>query len=245
LPQALLTPSKIFPALFSLYSRGFLPRDVKIVGYARTKMSREEYLKRLTSYIKIADNDLDLKAKLEEFKALSSYVSGAYDNDASFDTLNKYISEIEAHYQTKESNRLFYIALPPSVRISVAENLKKHCYVTDGINRIILEQPFGSDLNSSSELTGTLKQYWTEDETFRIDHFLGKEMVKNILSLRFANIPLPSNATWDKNSIANVQISFGEAFGTEGRGGYFDKIGIIRGVMQNRQFCIGTHLLSS
>jgi glucose-6-phosphate 1-dehydrogenase len=206
-------------------------------------MSREEYLRRLISYIKIADNDL--KAKLEEFKALSSYVSGAYDNGASFDTLNKYISEIEAHYQTKKCNRLFYIALPPSVRISVAENLKKHCYVINGINRIVLEQPFGNDLDSSSELTGILKQYWTEDETFRIDHFLGKEMVRNILSLRFANIALPSNATWDKNSIANVQINFGESFGTEGRGGYFDKIGIIRDVMQNRQFCIGTHMLSS
>ena len=210
----------------------------------RLRPHKEEYFRRLTSYFNIADNDLDQKAKREEFKALSSYISGAYDDGALFDTLNKYISKIEVHYRTKQRNRLFYIALPPDVRISVAENLKKHCYVTNGINRIILEQPFGSDLGSSCELTGTLKQYWTEDETFRIDHFLGKEMVRSLLSLRFANIALPPNATWDKNSIANVQISFGESFSTEAIGGYFDKFGIIRDVMQNRQFCIGTHMLS-
>lgn len=218
---------KTFPALFSLYCRGLLPRDVKTVGYARTKMSSEEYSRRLASYIKIADKDSDLKAKFEEFKALYSHVSGTFDDGASFDTLNEHISTIEALYQTKQCNRLFYIALPPNAYISVAEMLKKHCYVANGINRIILEQPFGSDLDSSSELTGALKQYWTEDETFRIDHFLGKEMMRSILSLRFANI------AWDKNSVANVQISHGESFGTEGRGRYFDETGIIRDVMQN------------
>jgi glucose-6-phosphate 1-dehydrogenase len=78
-----------------------------------------------------------------------------------------------------------------------------------------------------------VKKHWTEDETFRIDHYLGKEMVKNLLVLRFANIAL--GAAWDKNSISNVQITFKEPFGTEGRGGYFDEFGIIRDIMQNRQ----------
>ncbi|KAF8739238.1 hypothetical protein AX14_010402 [Amanita brunnescens Koide BX004] len=226
-----LAKKKTYPALFALYRQGFLPRDVKIVGYARTQMSTEEHLKRITPYIKIPDNNPDLTSKLEEFKALSSYVSGSYDEGASFDALNKYILEIEARYQTKECHRLFYLALPPSVFIPVARNLKDRCYVSNGINRIIVEKPFGKDLDSSRELVMSLGSCWSEDETFRIDHYLGKEMVKNILVLRFANIAL--SAAWDRNSISNVQISFKEPFGTEGRGGYFDEYGIIRDVMQN------------
>ena len=243
LPQALLTPSQTFPALFALYRQGFLPHDVKIVGYARSKMSPEDYLDRITSYIKIADNESGLASKLEEFKALSSYFSGTYDEAAPFVDLNKYITQFEARYQTKECNRLFYLALPPSVFIPVAKNLREHCYASYGVNRIIVEKPFGKDLDSSRELITTLRQHWTEDETFRIDHYLGKEMVKNILVLRFANIAM--NAAWDRNSISNVQISFKEPFGTEGRGGYFDEFGIIRDIMQNRQFCINAHARSS
>jgi glucose-6-phosphate 1-dehydrogenase len=89
-------------------------------------------------------------------------------------------------------------------------------------------------------LLGSLKEYWTEEETFRIDHYLGKEMVKNLLVLRFANIAM--SAAWDKNSISNVQITFKEPFGTEGRGGYFDEFGIIRDIMQNRKFFNSLHL---
>ncbi|KAG6873317.1 hypothetical protein C0995_000470 [Termitomyces sp. Mi166 len=227
-----LAKKKTLPALFGLFCQGFLPRDVKIVGYARTKMDLEEFHKRATSYIKNPDNDPELAEKIEQFKALSSYVSGSYDEGSAFDNLNKHLEEIESKYQSKECNRIFYLALPPSVFISVAKNLKEHCYVTrGGVNRLIVEKPFGKDLDSARELLGALKQYWTEDETFRIDHYLGKEMVKNLLVLRFANIAM--GAAWDKNSISNVQITFKEPFGTEGRGGYFDEFGIIRDILQN------------
>lgn len=221
-----------YPALFGLYRMGFLPKGVKIVGYARTKMDSAEYHKRITSYIKNVDDD-DAKAKLEEFKELSTYISGGYEDDDSFENLNKHILDIEGTFQGKEHNRLFYLALPPSVFIPVGKNLKVHCYSKVGINRIIVEKPFGKDLESCRHLLGALKQYWTEDETFRIDHYLGKEMVKNLLVLRFANVAM--GAAWDKNSISNVQITFKEPFGTEGRGGYFDEFGMIRDVLQNRK----------
>ncbi|KAG6817421.1 hypothetical protein H0H87_009066 [Tephrocybe sp. NHM501043] len=222
------------PALFGLFRQGFLPRDVKIVGYARTKMDLEEFHKRATSYIKNPDNDPDVAAKIQQFKDLSTYVSGSYDEGEAFDNLNKHLEDIEAKYQSKECNRIFYLALPPSVFVPVAKNLKEHCYITrGGINRIIVEKPFGKDLESARDLLGSLKQYWTEDETFRIDHYLGKEMVKNLLVLRFANVAM--GAAWDKNSISNVQITFKEPFGTEGRGGYFDEFGMIRDVLQNRK----------
>jgi glucose-6-phosphate 1-dehydrogenase len=225
-----LAKKKTFPALFALFRQGFLPRGCKIIGYARTKMDPDEFLHRATSYIKTADA-AEIAPKIEEFKAILSYFAGSYDDASPFEDLDKHISEIEAAYQTKESNRIFYLALPPSVFIAVAKNLKEHCYSKSGVNRIIVEKPFGKDLESARELMGSLKQYWTEDETFRIDHYLGKEMVKNMLVLRFANIAL--GAAWDKNSISNVQITFKEPFGTEGRGGYFDEFGIIRDIMQN------------
>lgn len=222
------------PALFGLYRQGFLPRDVKIVGYARTKMDREEFHKRATSYIKNPENDPEVATSIEEFKNLSTYISGSYEDGAAFDVLNKHLEEIEAKYQSKETNRIFYFALPPSVFVPVAKNLKEHCYISKGgINRVIVEKPFGKDLESARELLSSLKEYWTEDETFRIDHYLGKEMVKNLLVLRFANVCM--GAAWDKNSISNVQITFKEPFGTEGRGGYFDEFGIIRDVLQNRK----------
>lgn len=198
-------------------------------------MENEEYYKRITSYIKNPNDDKEVKLKIEEFKAISTYVSGAYDKDEAFEQLNAHLDTIEAKYQTKERHRVFYLALPPSVFIPVTEHLKKNCYVfKGGINRIIIEKPFGKDTESCRELIAAVKKNWTEDETFRIDHYLGKEMVKNILVLRFANVSM--SAGWDKNHISNVQITFKEPFGTEGRGGYFDEFGIIRDILQNREF---------
>ena len=207
-------------------------------------MDAEEYHKRITSYIKNPNDDPEVKQHIEDFKALSTYVSGAYDEDEPFEKLNAHLATIEANYQTKERNRLFYLALPPSVFITVTEQLKKHCYVfRGGVNRIIIEKPFGKDTESCRKLIGAVKQNWTEDETFRIDHYLGKEMVKNLLVLRFANVSM--GAAWDKNHISNVQITFKEPFGTEGRGGYFDEFGIIRDILQNRKFShtwLGNHV---
>lgn len=197
-------------------------------------MDNAEYQKRTTGYIKNPNEDPEIKAKIEEFQASSSYISGAYDDTASFENLNRHLEEIESKYQTKEHNRIFYLALPPSVFASVSKYLKETCYVAKGgVNRIIIEKPFGSDTDSCRELITSIKQHWTEEETFRIDHYLGKEMVKNLLVLRFANVAM--SAAWDKNSISNVQITFKEPFGTEGRGGYFDEFGIIRDILQNRK----------
>lgn len=222
-----LAKKKTFPALFGLFRNNFFPENAKIVGYARTKMDEKEFHERVKSNIKTPTPEYE-KA-LKEFLKMCTYINGQYDEDDSFKNLTKHLEEVEG--DRKERNRVFYMALPPNVFIPVAQCLKRNCYPENGIARLIVEKPFGHDLESSRELQKALQPIWKEEETFRIDHYLGKEMVKNILILRFGNLFLSSS--WNKNYISNIQITFKEPFGTEGRGGYFDEIGIIRDVMQN------------
>merc|ERR1712071_552405 len=120
---------------------------------------------------------------------------------------------------------------PPSVFESVTSHLSQSCMAPKGWTRIIVEKPFGHDSQSSNQLSAHLASLFSEDQIYRIDHYLGKEMVQNLMILRFGNSFL--GATWNRHHIDNVQITFKEPFGTEGRGGYFDEFGIIRDVMQN------------
>jgi glucose-6-phosphate 1-dehydrogenase len=199
-------------------------------------MDEDEFHKRLTSNIKKPEDEELAKSfdeKLKKFKEISSYVAGPYDEDSGFQELTKRLEEVEGGRKGEKSNRIFYMALPPSVFTVVAKGLKKNCYSENGVNRIVIEKPFGKDLDSCRELLSSIKSEWTEEETFRIDHYLGKEMIKNMLVLRFGNMFLESS--FNKNYVSNVQITFKEPFGTEGRGGYFDEFGIIRDVCQNRE----------
>lgn len=225
-----LAKKKTFPLLFGLFREGYLSDQVKIIGYARSKLSDSEFKDRIKGYLKAKTDEL--KAKVDKFLDLCSYLHGPYDTSEGFEALNTEIEKFEAERKVATSHRLFYLALPPSVFTVVAGNLKKHCHPEEkGLARIIIEKPFGHDLDSARELTKNLAPIWKEDELYRIDHYLGKEMVKNLTVLRFGNQIL--DASWNKENIESIQISFKEPFGTEGRGGYFDSIGIIRDVMQN------------
>ncbi|RKP10348.1 glucose-6-phosphate 1-dehydrogenase-like protein [Thamnocephalis sphaerospora] len=227
-----LAKKKTYPALFGLYRNGFLPAGTQIVGYARTKMELDEFHKRITGFVKLPKDEQEaahIQKQLDEFKRICHYQSGQYDQGADFDELNQRVRKLEMGIAN--ANRVFYLALPPSQFINVAAQIRKHCYAEDGENRIIVEKPFGKDLDSSRELQAGLSALFREDEVYRIDHYLGKEMVKNLLILRFANVFF--GAIWSRQYIENVQITFKEAIGTQGRGGYFDEFGIIRDVMQN------------
>ncbi|KAI8062231.1 glucose-6-phosphate dehydrogenase [Gongronella butleri] len=192
-------------------------------------MSHEQYIERVTQYIKLkTDADREL---LRAFTAMTSYHAGAYDKDDAWSSLNAYLTANENDRRVEHRHRVFYMALPPSVFIPVAQGIKAHVYSHGFINRLIVEKPFGMDTESSNELGNAIGKLFSEDEIYRIDHYLGKEMVKNCLNLRFANIFF--SHVWHRQFIDNVQITFKEPFGTEGRGGYFDDFGIIRDVMQN------------
>ncbi|KAF7801552.1 glucose-6-phosphate 1-dehydrogenase, cytoplasmic isoform [Senna tora] len=242
-----LAKKKTFPALFNLYRQGFLPSDqVQIYGYARTKISDDELRDRLRSYL-VHDNGASPEQldDLSKFLQLIKYVSGSYDSEDGFCLLDKDISEHESKKKSAEdsSRRLFYLALPPSVYPS-AYNIVLICcicflFLAGGWTRIVVEKPFGRDLESAEQLSAQIAELFDEPQIYRIDHYLGKELVQNMLVLRFANrFFLPC---WNRDNIDNVQIVFRENFGTEGRGGYFDQYGIIRDIIQNhllQVFCL-------
>ncbi|KAJ3007241.1 Glucose-6-phosphate 1-dehydrogenase [Thoreauomyces humboldtii] len=223
-----LAYKKTFPALFGLYKHKLLPDNLSVVGYARSSIELAEFRSRVSSKIKIKDDRE--KALLVDFLARCTYVSGKYDNAEDFKKLNAAVDDIEKG-TTGDKHRVFYMALPPSVFIPASEGLKANVYAKGGNNRLVVEKPFGKDSESSRELATALAANWQEDEIYRIDHYLGKEMVKNLMILRFANMFFSS--VWNRQHIDNVQITFKEQIGTQGRGGYFDEFGIIRDVMQN------------
>ena len=226
-----LARRKTFPALFSLFRRGLLHKhaqEFKIIGYARSHLSLSEFHAKLKEFLNrhVGDKPEDLEA----FLAHCEYHQGDYDSDEAFSALEKRIEEFEG-VDSRDGTRIFYLALPPSVFLPVAASVRKHLCPTKTTIRLVVEKPFGRDSESSRQLSAALKPLFSEPEIYRIDHYLGKEMVKNVLILRFANIFF--NAVWNRMHIKNVQIVFKETIGVEGRGGYFDEFGIIRDVMQN------------
>ncbi|MBA0705241.1 hypothetical protein Golax_017447 [Gossypium laxum] len=224
-----LAKKKIFPALFALYYEGCLPKHFTVYGYARSKMTdaelRNMVSKTLTCRIDKREN---CGEKMEEFLKRCFYHSGQYDSEENFAQLDKKLKE---HEGGKVSNRLFYLSIPPNIFIDAVKCASSSASSGNGWTRVIVEKPFGRDSDSSAALTKSLKQYLTEDQIFRIDHYLGKELVENLSVLRFSNLIF--EPLWSRQYIRNVQLIFSEDFGTEGRGGYFDHYGIIRDIMQN------------
>jgi glucose-6-phosphate 1-dehydrogenase len=216
-----LAKTKTFPALFQIFVNDLLPNKCSIFGYARSVMSREEFHAQLRPFLKGDE------AKITGFLALCFYQAGQYDDKASFSTLHEVLKKHEAG----PSNRIFYMALPPTVFLPAARSIQPEAMSITGWNRVIIEKPFGSDYESAVALGNSLAEIFDEDQMYRIDHYLGKEMVQNILTLRFANLIF--EPIWTRHRVKSVSITFKENFGTEGRGGYFDSFGIVRDVMQN------------
>ncbi|GMH06822.1 hypothetical protein Nepgr_008662 [Nepenthes gracilis] len=227
-----LAKKKTFPALFNLYRQGFLPpSEVHIFGYARSKITDDELKERIRGVlIQAKDTMPEHSESVSKFLQLIKYVSGSYDTEEGFHLLDNEISK----HECGSSRRLFYLALPPSVYPSVCKMIKRCCTSksdSGGWSRIVVEKPFGKDTESAEQLSAQIGELFDESQIYRIDHYLGKELVQNLLVLRFANrffMPL-----WNRDNIDNVQIVFREDFGTEGRGGYFDEYGIIRDIIQN------------
>ncbi|KAK9272732.1 hypothetical protein L1049_003109 [Liquidambar formosana] len=242
-----LSTKLIFPALFNLYRQGFLQSsEVYIFGYGKDDVSDKEFRDHIYKYLipDKAPSSEPPTADESKFLQLVKYIYGSNDEEKGFWLLDKVIAEHEVSKNRVggSSRRLFYLALPPSVYPSACKMIRHYCMNKSnhgGWTRIVVEKPFGRDLDSSEKLSAQIGELFDESQIYRIDHFLGKELVQNLLVLRFANrffLPL-----WNRDNIDNVQIVFREDFGIEGRGAYFDENGIIRDVIQNHLmqiFCL-------
>ena len=226
-----LAKKKTYPSLFKLFAAGYLPTHTNIIGFARSKYSNESFREKYRGVLK------DISGKngerlCQKFLSLCTYCQGnAYDDADAWMQVNAAATRAEDAFGHATANRVFYFAVPPNVFASAGAVIKAKCMTSRGFNRMIIEKPFGKDTESSQELGEQLSRLFSEDQLYRIDHYLGKELVQNLLVLRFGNVFL--QPLWNRNYIKSVIISFKEDVGTMGRGGYFDSYGIIRDVMQN------------
>jgi glucose-6-phosphate 1-dehydrogenase len=219
-----LAKKKIYPTLWHLWRESLLPKNTLFVGAARSDLTVQALRQNVDKYLKAGP---EFKQQLDLFWSKNSYCRLSYDNPKDYANLGSVIAQKEK----KVGNRIFYLALPPSVFAPVTAQIKGHCMSPKGWTRVVIEKPFGHDIESSDKLSAHLRSLFNEESLFRIDHYLGKEMVQNLMALRFGNRIF--GPTWNRDNIASVSITFKEPFGTEGRGGYFDSFGIIRDVMQN------------
>lgn len=172
-----LAKKKTFPALFGLFREGYLDSSTKIYGYARSDLSHEALRERIEPYLKRPNGNED-DTKVEEFFKMITYIHGAYDTADGYVKLRKSIEEFESERKVSEPHRLFYFALPPSVFLTVATHIKNNLYANDGVTRLIVEKPFGHDLESAKALQKDLAPLFREDEIFRIDHYWVKNWLK-------------------------------------------------------------------
>ncbi|MET3549115.1 glucose-6-phosphate 1-dehydrogenase [Paenibacillus favisporus] len=227
-----LAKRKLFPAIYSLYREGKLAEDFAVIGVARRPRTQEEFREDIFQSIQEfcrykAENNDNWKTFAQHFE----YKSLDINNVDGFRELNEQTVKLEKQFGIP-GNRLFYLALAPELFGSVSFNLQKGGMLdAEGWNRLVIEKPFGYDLKSAEELNEQIRQVFKEEEIYRIDHYLGKEMVQNIEVIRFANAffePL-----WNNKHIANVQITLSETVGVEERGGYYDHAGALRDMGQN------------
>jgi glucose-6-phosphate 1-dehydrogenase len=224
-----LTSKKLLPALYALAFRNLLPERFGIVGAARTDESDEDFRERMKQAVKDHARDPFRDDVWERLEKGMAYVTLDFADDKGEDDLRDTLTELDQTLQTG-GNRVYYFAVPPSAIGTLVKEIAER-RGAEGWIRLIIEKPFGHDLESARELNGLLQEHFAENEVFRIDHYLGKETVQNMLALRFANGIF--EPIWNRQFIDHVQITVAESIGIEGRAGYYENAGAIRDIFQN------------
>lgn len=237
-----LSKRKLLPALMDLFIRGLLPQEFSVVGFSRGEMSNEAY----KDFVKEVLNKKEHKHKpeqVEQFLEHIYYTQGLFDDVKSYETLSKFLYDADTN-NGQCSNKLFYLATPPSFYDIIFQNLadsglsiacvgEKNDTPHDpaGWTRIAVEKPFGKDLKTAQALDAKLALLFKENQIFRIDHYLAKETLENIITFRFSNALF--EPMWNKDHIEKVHIKLFEDIGVEGRGAFYESVGALRDVGQN------------
>lgn len=228
-----LASRKLVPALYSLYNQNLMPDMFVILGAGRTEISSDDFRVKMDNAIRTFTED-----ESPDFANISGFVNSIYYHpvdylqEESYQNLKLEVEDLQTRFATG-GNIIFYMATPPNLYETIARNLSVAALVDqgDGYKRVIIEKPFGYHLESSRKLNDTLHEIVNEDQIYRIDHYLGKETVQNLLVTRFANgifEPL-----WNRNYVHRIEITSAESLGVEDRGGYYDSAGALRDMVQN------------
>ena len=228
-----LSRKKLLPAIYDLANRGLLPPAFSLVGFARRDWSEEDFEKVVYEAVKQYSRTSWSESVWEQLVKGIRFVSGRHDDPAAFAKLKEVVDELDAQRGTA-GNHTFYLSIPPRDFPLVLDQLEKAGLSQAGkgqFRRVVVEKPFGSDLQTAKELNEVVERVFPPDSVFRIDHYLGKETVQNLLALRFANQLF--EPIWSSKFIDHIQITMAEDIGIGGRAGYYDGIGAARDVIQN------------
>ncbi|MBG6083476.1 glucose-6-phosphate dehydrogenase [Zhihengliuella flava] len=233
-----LARKKLLPAVYDLANRGLLPPSFAVVGFGRRDWSDDEFVSQVRGWVEThARTEFD-ETVWQQLSSGFRFVTGGFDDDAAFETLGETLRELERSRGTR-GNHAFYLSIPPNSFEQVCQQLSQHGLATrDQVEedthtwqRVVIEKPFGHNLESARELNSIVEQVFPSDAVFRIDHYLGKETVQNLLALRFANQLF--EPLWNANHVDHVQITMAEDIGIGGRASYYDGVGAARDVIQN------------
>ncbi len=224
-----LTQRKLIPALYSLAYRRLLPENFAVLGVARSEESDDEFRSRMEDAVKEHARDPFRQDVWDFLAGGMRYVATDFADEKGEDRVGKVLTELDEERGTN-GNRLYYFAVPPSAIGTLVQQLGEQ-RSAEGWVRLIIEKPFGHNLESARELNALIQEHFAEHEIFRIDHYLGKETVQNMLALRFANGIF--EPIWNRQFIDHVQITVAESIGIEGRSGYYEQAGAIRDIFQN------------
>jgi glucose-6-phosphate 1-dehydrogenase len=228
-----LARKKLMPAIYDLASRGLLPPGFSLVGFARRDWADQDFAQIVHDSVKEHSRTEFREEVWDQLAEGFRFVPGDFSDDLAFETLRQTINDLDRARGTG-GNHAFYLSIPPRFFPDVIGQLKQHGLadpMSDSWRRVVVEKPFGHDLESARELNAVVNEVFPSGSVFRIDHYLGKETVQNILAMRFANEMF--EPIWNSNYVDHVQITMAEDVGIGGRAGYYDGIGAARDVIQN------------